>query len=163
MNDYEQICKDLYNAKENGLLTCEGKTIYESAYIAVKKYADGDMMRLLQLKGEVNRDAYFSKIANIFSAIALLLSTIVLVIEFLERFVSENVIVMTWGSNILLAILAVTCFVYGYKLEKYKCVGKMGGHVQVAIEQVEEELRNESKLHKAKSKKKPDKKKGKRH
>lgn len=139
MNDYEMMCKQLSRAKKYGCLVCGVQSEYACAYESVKKYMCDDKDRLYKLKGEskeINFGIYYSCMMAAFAMFISIGSFFISLFDWADTVLPQEVIcyILLGGVGVMLIYMLVN-------IRRYLCVLQWGGIVQVAIMEIEEEIK----------------------
>lgn len=139
MNDYENMCKRLDNAKRCGCSACKADNEYICAYNAVKAYVGTNKVKLYKLKGESMKSDFGLFSSEIFAGVTILISIVTLLYTVFSQYVGEaENITALYGAIITLVVIGAFIYVI-YVRKKYTCVLHWGGYIQVAIENIEKE------------------------
>ena len=140
MNDFEKICKNLNERKTCNNHMCKVTNEYICAKRAVEMYVNGDKNRLSKLKGEMIVSDWWEFVSNLLSIISMVVAVLTLLYTVVcQATAIDKKIIVIYGYILLTSVIFFLSILYR-KMKKYQGVAKWKGYVQVAIENLDEEL-----------------------
>lgn len=139
MNDFEKMCRNLEKCKMCGCVPCV-KNEYVCAKRSVKNYICDDWNKLLKLKSEVLMSKYESNLSNMMAIYAILIAVISFIANIVGYLhfdeIESGIYIM-----IMLLLATVALVIILIFMKRYVYVPRWKGYIQVAIEEMEKELK----------------------
>lgn len=144
MNDYEKICKNLKDREKCCKACCKNENKYICAKRAVKEYVKDDRNLLLKLKGDIKQSDYWTYVTNLRSSFSLVITSLSFFVLCISLFYKENMVLFCYILASLLLVIFYSVALLR-RIREYSCVNQWGGYVQVAIDEIDSEMKQSHK------------------